>query len=93
MANFQITFFRTALKAGIEAREAQELTETTEDFIVKTVDAANKDLVAKLDTMTGKLGNIETKLSLTKLQIGFILAVGAVTGSIGTAIAKLIHIG
>jgi len=93
MANFHITFFRAAQKAGIDPREAQELTEITEDFIVRTVETANRDLTAKMDTMAGKLGNIETKLTLNRVQIGLLVGVGALTGSVGTAIAKLINLG
>ena len=48
MAGFQITFFRAALKAGITPDEAQHLSDVTEDFIVRTVDTANRDLVAQL---------------------------------------------
>ena len=97
MASFQITFFRTALKAGIDPREAQELSETTEDFIVRTVDTANRDLVAQLKTMNGKLDNIdgkfENKVTLTRVQLAAVLVIGALGGAFGPMITKLIGLG
>ena len=81
MANFHITFFRAAQKAGIHSREAQELTEITEDFIVRTVDTANRDLVAQLKTMNGKLDNIdgkfENKVTLSRVQLAAVLVLAA----------------
>ena len=94
MVSFQIAFFRAALKAGIDPREAQELTETAEDFIVRTVETANHDLVAQLKTMNGKLDNIEdkfeNKVTLTYLQLAAVLLIGALGGAFGPMITKLI---
>ena len=85
MANFHITFFRAAQKAGIHSREAQELTEITEDFIVRTVDTANRDLVAQLKTMNGKLDNIdgkfENKVTLSRVQLAAVLVLGGLGGA------------
>ena len=81
MAGFQITFFRAALKAGITPDEAQHLSEVTEDFIVRTVDTANRDLVAQLKTMNGKLDNIdgkfENKVTLSRVQLAAVLVLAA----------------
>ena len=97
MANFHITFFRAAQKAGIHSRKAQELTEITEDFIVRTVDTANRDLVAQLKTMNGKLDNIdgkfENKVTLSRVQLAAVLVLGGLGGAFGPMITKLIGLG
>jgi hypothetical protein len=97
MAGFQITFFRTALKAGIDPNEAQHLTEVTEDFIVRTVDTANRDLVAQLKTMNGKLDNIdgkfENKVTLSRVQLAAILGIAAIGGTAGPLALKMIGLG
>ena len=97
MAGFQITFFRTALKAGIDPNEAQHLTEVTDDFIVRTVDTANRDLVAQLKTMNGKLDNIdgkfENKVTLSRVQLAAILGIAAIGGTAGPLALKMIGLG
>jgi hypothetical protein len=97
MANFHITFFRAALKAGIEPVEAQQLAEVTEDFIVRTVDTANRDLVAQMKTMNGKLDNIdgkfENKVTLSRVQLAAILGIAAVGGTVGPLALKMIGLG
>ena len=97
MANFHITFFRAALKAGIEPVEAQQLAEVTEDFIVRTVDTANRDLVAQMKTMNGKLDNIdgkfENKVTLSRVQLAAILGIAAVGGTVGPLALKVIGLG
>ena len=97
MAGFQITFFRAALKAGITPDEAQHLSEVTEDFIVRTVDTANRDLVAQLKTMNGKLDNIdgkfENKVTLSRVQLAAVLVLGGLGGAFGPMITKLIGLG
>ena len=97
MAGFQITFFRAALKAGIGPDEAQHLSDVTEDFIVRTVDTANRDLVAQLKTMNGKLDNIdgkfENKVTLSRVQLAAVLVLGGLGGAFGPMITKLIGLG
>ena len=77
MARFPITFFRTALKAGIAAEDAQHLSESTEDFIVRKVEEANKDLVGKL----------------TALQwiVGYLAVITTAAAAVGGYLAALHH--
>ena len=56
MSRFPIALFRTALKAGIEADEAAQLSESTEDYIVKKVEEANKEINGKLTVLLAAVG-------------------------------------
>jgi len=67
MAKFQIAFYRAAEKAGISPEQAQELVQLAEDFIVRKIEEANKNLVAELQSQRWVLGWIAL---LTTLSAG-----------------------
>ncbi|KHL24305.1 hypothetical protein PK98_15205 [Croceibacterium mercuriale] len=97
MAEFQITFYRAALVAGIEANAAQALTELTEEFIVSKVAEANREVLAKLEAVNGRLANIEgridTRVSMSRLQLAFVIATAAVGSTFGPTLMKILGIG
>ena len=75
MAKFQIQLYRAVLKNGITPDEAQELAQLAEDFIVRKVEDANRNLIADLQAM--------------KVILGFIMLLTTISAGIGTYLAAL----
>ena len=64
---------------------------------MRTVDTANRDLVAQLKTMNGKLDNIdgkfENRITLSRVQLAAILGIAAIGGTVGPLALKTIGLG
>lgn len=71
--------------------------EAAKDFIVRTVDTANRELVAHLKVMNRKLDIINCKfadrLTISRVQLALIIAVPAIGGAVGQMVLKLIWLG
>lgn len=61
---------------------------------MRTVDTANRELVAQLKAMNGKLdiisGRFAERLTISCVQLALIIGVSAIGGAVGRIVLKLI---